>query len=59
HHSLDEITKKGFKRSLVKRVIGMVDSNEYKRRQAPIGIRITSRSFGKDIRMPITNKFSQ
>ena len=59
HHSLDEITKKGFKRSLVKRVIETVDSNEYKRRQAPIGIRITSRSFGKDIRMPITNKFSQ
>ncbi len=58
HHSLDEITKKGFKRSLVKKVIEMVDSNEYKRRQAPIGIRITSRSFGKDIRMPITNKFS-
>ena len=58
HNSLSEITKKGFKRSLVKRVIEMVDSNEYKRRQAPIGIRITSRSFGKDIRMPITNKFS-
>jgi len=58
HYSLSEITKKGFKRSLVRKVIEMVDSNEYKRRQAPIGIRITSRSFGKDIRMPITNKFS-
>lgn len=58
HHSLDEIAKKGFRRSLVKKVIEMVDSNEFKRRQAPIGIRITSRSFGKDIRMPITNKFS-
>ncbi len=57
--SLDEITKRGFKRSLVKKVIRMVDSNEYKRRQAPVGIKITPRAFGKDRRMPITNKFSQ
>jgi len=59
HYSLDQITKKGFKRSLVKKVIKMVDFNEYKRRQAPIGIKITPRAFGKDRRMPITNKFSQ
>ena len=59
HYSLDEIAKKGFRKGLVAKVIKMVDSNEYKRRQAPIGIRITSRSFDKDIRMPITNKFSQ
>lgn len=58
-YSLDEIIKKGFKRSLVKKVIQMVDSNEYKRRQAPVGIKITPRAFGKDRRMPITNKFSQ
>jgi len=59
HCSLDQITKKGFRKSLVKKVIKMVDFNEYKRRQAPIGIKITPRAFGKDRRMPITNKFSQ
>lgn len=59
HHSLDEITKKGFEKSLVKKVIEMVDFNEYKRRQAPVGIKITPRAFGRDRRMPITNKFSQ
>ncbi len=41
HCSLDQITKKGFRKSLVKKVIKMVDFNEYKRRQAPIGIKIT------------------
>ncbi len=58
-YSADEIAKKGFKKSLVAKVIKMVDFNEYKRRQAPIGIKITPRAFGKDRRMPITNKFSQ
>ncbi|MFH1771943.1 MAG: NAD+ synthase [Candidatus Omnitrophota bacterium] len=56
--SIDDIVKKGFKKNMVSRVIKMVDSNEYKRRQGPIGIKITPRSFGKDRRMPITNKFS-
>ena len=55
--SLDKIVAKGFKRELVKEVIKMVDTNEYKRRQAPIGIKITPRAFGKDRRMPITNRF--
>jgi len=41
----------------VKRVIGLIDRNEYKRRQAPIGVRITHRGFGKDRRYPITSKF--
>ena len=59
HDSLDEIIKKGFKKGLVKKVIKMVDSNEYKRRQAPVGIKITPCAFGRDRRMPITNKFSQ
>lgn len=58
-HSADEITRSGFKKSLVEKVIKMVDYNEYKRRQAPIGIKITPRAFGKDRRMPITNKFLQ
>ena len=37
--------------------IGMVDRNEYKRRQAPPGIKITHRAFGKDRRLPITNRY--
>ncbi|MFA7677854.1 MAG: NAD+ synthase, partial [Candidatus Omnitrophota bacterium] len=55
-YSLADIIKKGYKKSLVKKVISMVDANEYKRRQGPLGIKITSRAFGKDRRMPITNK---
>jgi NAD+ synthase (glutamine-hydrolysing) len=38
-------------------VIRMVDRNEYKRRQAPPGVRITLRAFGKDRRLPITNRY--
>lgn len=57
--SLEEIVAQGYKKDVVKKVITMVDSNEYKRRQAPVGIKITPRAFGKDRRMPITNKFSQ
>jgi len=52
-----EIVGRGFDKDLVKRVIRMVDTNEYKRRQSPIGIKITPRAFGKDRRMPIVNKF--
>ncbi|OPX30950.1 MAG: NAD+ synthase [Candidatus Omnitrophica bacterium 4484_171] len=55
---LDDIVNRGIKRSLVKKVINMVDKNEYKRRQAPPGIKITPKAFGRDRRMPITNKFS-
>ena len=39
------------------RVVRMVDSSEFKRRQAPIGVKITHRAFGKDRRMPITNGY--
>jgi NAD+ synthase (glutamine-hydrolysing) len=59
NYSLDKIVRRGFKKAIVKKVIKMVDSNEYKRRQAPIGIKITPLAFGKDRRMPITNKFIQ
>ena len=52
------ITTKGFKDNLVKEVIEKVDKTEYKRRQAPPGIKITPKAFSKDRRMPITNKFS-
>ncbi len=55
--SLDEIVAMGFKKSLVKKVTSMVDHSEYKRRQAPPGIKITQRAFGKDRRMPITNGY--
>ncbi|MGH8661761.1 MAG: NAD+ synthase [Burkholderiales bacterium] len=52
-----EIIGKGFGRADVEKVVRMVRASEYKRRQAPIGIRITPRGFGKDWRFPITNKF--
>ena len=58
-YSLQEIAAAGFKKSLVKKIIKMVDLNEYKRRQSPVGIKITPRAFGKDRRMPITNQYSQ
>jgi NAD+ synthase (glutamine-hydrolysing) len=51
----DEIVAQGFDPETVARVIAMVDRSEYKRRQAPPGIKITPKAFGKDRRMPITN----
>lgn len=58
-YSVDEIIKSGFDEKTVKKIIRLIDINEYKRRQAPIGIKITERAFGKDRRMPITNKFRE
>ena len=55
----EDIIKLGFDKESVEKVIKMIDRNEYKRRQAPIGIRITKRGFGKDRRMPITNKYRE
>jgi NAD+ synthase (glutamine-hydrolysing) len=55
--SLDMILKKGFKRKMVAEAIRKVDFNEYKRRQAPPGVKITPRAFGKDRRLPITNRY--
>jgi NAD+ synthase (glutamine-hydrolysing) len=57
--SLDEIVTLGFDRALVAEVLGMVDRAEYKRRQAPPGVRITQRAFGKDRRLPITNHYRE
>ena len=54
-----EIVARGFDAATVKRVIAMVDRNEYKRRQGAIGIKITPRAFGKDWRLPIVNKFRE
>jgi len=53
----DAIVKMGFDRKTVERVIKLVDSSEYKRRQAPPGVKITARSLGKDRRFPITNRY--
>jgi NAD+ synthase (glutamine-hydrolysing) len=57
-YSLEQIIKAGFDKALVKKVTKMIDASEYKRRQAPLGIKITPRAFGKDRRMPITNRFN-
>jgi len=56
---VDAIVAAGFDRALVVRVAQLIRINEYKRRQAPVGIRVTHRSFGKDWRYPITSKFRQ
>ncbi len=53
--SAGDIISLGFDEAVVKRVLRMVDINEYKRRQAPVGIRISRRAFGRDRRYPITN----
>jgi len=55
--SFDEIRGMGFEEELIRKVIGMVDRSEYKRRQSPPGIKITPRAFGKDRRLPITNLY--
>jgi NAD+ synthase (glutamine-hydrolysing) len=55
--SVDDVVDAGFDREVVLRVARLIKINEYKRRQAPVGIRITHRSFGKDWRYPITSKF--
>ena len=54
---VDEIVGAGFERATVERVTRLIRLNEYKRRQAPVGIRITHRAFGRDWRYPITSKF--
>ncbi len=53
--SAQSIIEKGFEADVVKRVLWLVDVNEYKRRQAPVGVRLTQRGFGRDRRYPITN----
>jgi len=56
--SFESILEKGFLEADVKRVLRLVDLNEYKRRQGPIGVRLTKRGFGRDRRYPITNGWS-
>ncbi len=55
--SLERIAGSGFSRAVVRQVIGMVDKSEYKRRQAPPGVKITPKAFGRDRRMPLTNHY--
>jgi NAD+ synthase len=54
---IDEIVAKGHDRATVERVWRMLDRAEYKRRQAPPGVKITRRAFGRDRRYPITNAY--
>lgn len=52
-----DIIARGYSREEVQRVVGMLKRNEYKRRQAPVGVRVTPRGFGKDWRYPITSRY--
>jgi NAD+ synthase (glutamine-hydrolysing) len=54
---IEDIVAAGFDRQVVEQVTRLIKINEYKRRQAPVGIRVSHRSFGKDWRYPITSRF--
>ncbi len=56
-YSTAEIIAQGFDEATVRRVIRLVDRNEYKRRQSPPGLKVTTKAFGKDRRLPITNRY--
>jgi NAD+ synthase (glutamine-hydrolysing) len=55
--TVEELVRAGFDRALVERVTALVDLAEYKRRQMPPGVRVTAKSFGRDRRLPITNRY--
>ncbi|EKE01010.1 MAG: hypothetical protein ACD_21C00244G0003 [uncultured bacterium] len=55
--SVDKIIAAGFARKTVTKVIGMVNGSEYKRRQSPPGVKITTCAFGRERRYPITSRF--
>ncbi len=57
--SFEEMLAMGFDRKTVERVMRLVDISEYKRRQAPPGVKITPRAFGRDRRLPITNRYRE
>jgi len=57
NESIDQIVDQGYERAVVARVLSLVQRNEYKRRQAPPGVRVSSRAFGRDWRFPITSGF--
>ena len=56
---VNDLIARGFKPDTVRRVVSMVDKNEYKRRQAPLGVKITPRAFGREWRLPIVNRFRE
>jgi NAD+ synthase (glutamine-hydrolysing) len=55
--SVEQIAARGFDRATVGRILDLVRRNEYKRRQAPPGVRVSGRAFGRDWRYPITNGY--
>ena len=55
---IDDMVEHGTERALAERIVRMIDRNEYKRRQAAPGVKITPKAFGRDRRMPITNRYS-
>lgn len=57
--SIDEVVKQGFKKDIVEKIARLFYNSEYKRRQAPIGVKTTSMSFDKDRRYPIVNKYKK
>lgn len=57
--SVDQITALGFDKATILKIMKLIDRSEYKRRQAPPGNKITSRAFGRDRRLPITNHFKE
>jgi NAD+ synthase (glutamine-hydrolysing) len=57
NHGLAEIVKDGIEPGVAAKTLRTIDAMEYKRRQAPLGVKITPRAFGRDRRMPITNRF--
>jgi NAD+ synthase (glutamine-hydrolysing) len=57
--SVLDIIAEGFEAELVRKVARLVDHNEYKRRQAAPGVRISRKAFGKDRRLPITNRYRE
>jgi len=57
--SIESVLETGIPEADVRRVVAMIHASEYKRRQAPVGIRITHRAFGRDWRYPITNRFRE
>ncbi|HKD75142.1 MAG TPA: hypothetical protein VKB76_06580, partial [Ktedonobacterales bacterium] len=58
-HSLSEIVAMGFDAEMVSRVLRMVDRSEYKRRQAAPGVKVTTRAFGRDRRLPLTSRYHE
>jgi NAD+ synthase (glutamine-hydrolysing) len=58
-YGYQDMVDMGFDPQVVRQVIQFVDRNEYKRRQAPPGVKITPKAFGKDRRLPIVNRYRQ